>query len=214
MWQLRDNVHVIRPPWYHRWYTNPAMGEACWNDKEQWTAAIDVAAPIDAASKPVLYTQNAYIDWLPKNRFLRTTGIFGSIVVNAVRTGFTTVVASWVHNQSFYDGGGELLAFLAAVTTYALVSVILWITLGYGGSAISSDTNIVLDVDASKSFCSEYLRGMPGMPYEQNDCESSLSFSPLISLEFDNTLLAPTQTMYCVKQILCLTTGPRKSKLN
>ena len=222
-WGERSASHLERPSWLRRLFLNPAIGEACsageacTDDAAQWTVAIDIAAPTDASPACPLYKRNCYVDWLPKNRFMRTTGISGSIVVNAMRTGFTTVVASWVHSQSLYDGGGELIAFLAAFTTYAVVSVILWITIGYGGSAISSDTNIVLDAQASKTFCSKYLRdmpGMPGMPDNQSGDKSTMSFSPLISLEFDNALLAPAQNMYCVKQILCLTQGPMKIKVN
>ena len=213
MWKMRNTTNVQRLSWLRRLYLNPAIGEVCAIGANEWTVAIDIAAPVDTCSEPLLYEHNSCIDWLPKNRFLRTTSMAGSIVVNAVRTGFTTVVASWVHSQSFYNGGGEILAFFAAVLTYSLMSAILWITIGYGGSAISSNSNIVLDVEASEEFCSRYLGGMPDMLYKKHEDESTLSFSPLISLEFDNTLLVPMQNMYCVKQILCLTKGPLKPKL-
>lgn len=208
MWQLHKPAHRNLEWSWCMLYNYPTIGDPCKDEHDEWTACINIAPPSDAYRHSPLYATRTRASCIPVVQFLRTTNLFGSIVVNALRTGFTTVVASWVHGQRFYNGG-ELVAFLAAVGTYYVVSVVLWVFIGYGGSAISSTTNIVLDRGASQEFYRRYGANIP----TNQGCGCTMSqLVPLISIELDNTLVGPEQYMYCVKQVLCMTTGPTANK--
>ena len=201
MWKLRLQSSATGvQPWYKMWYYHTSIGKPC-KDGDTWTVQIDIAAPSD---DDALYTNSMCTNWMPMGQLLRTTNLTGSVFVNAMRTGMTAVVASWVHTKWHIskDGTAESIAFVAAFLTYSFVSIILLTTISYGGSAISCDTAIVLDQHASRHFYEKYIGIIPSaQEYDR---------LPLISLELNNTLIAPKQNMYCVKQILCLTKGPVK----